>query len=1217
MVLPVKFGSQKLSLAVDSGAVVNVLSEESFRQLKRQLRGGKLKLHPTDVTLQGVGKNPLEVLGTVTLGIRLGTDSARINLMFYVISKFNLNADGLIGLRSMTEHQMEIHPPRNLVKIGNRTYPAMEEPCRFLVAHSDAPARTNEQQRRNASENHSIGSISYARLLHTVTVPANMSMTIAVDVPQAFHGNDIVIEGPSKLNSVEVEPTLTTVNNEGQAFALLVNQNNYDVTLQAGKTLSQALVYNAKVQLQPDSDSCVASVQRSASDIDVSPPATLSSFVKVEDYPEHRQTLINLLQRHRPVVALPGEPLGSTTLTEHTIRVKPGTKPVYIPAYRLPHSQRNEVQKQVQEMLAQKVITESNSEWNSPIFIVPKKDGSFRPVIDFRKVNNVTEDDRYPLPVLKDILTSLGKGNIVFSTIDLLSGYWQVPLSADSQKITGFSTPNGHYHFLRMAFGLKGAPITFSRMMNQLFSGMIGNNLFVYLDDVICFNKTIEDHFETLNEVFNRLQQANLKAKLSKCVFLKKNISFLGHRVDSEGIHTADDKINAVKLFPQPKSIENVRSFLGLCGYYRSFVKHFATIASPLTTLLRKNQPFVWGKVQEQSFQQLKNALTTAPILTFPDYNLPFVIYTDASALGVGAVLMQTVKSGKNKVIAYASRVLNQAESNYSVTHQEALAIVWALKTFKDIVFGYNITVYSDHSAVTHLFEGRNLSGRLARWDLTIQEFNPTIKFVPGHANRVADSLSRNPIAAVTDSLTTIDNFSVAELKQKQREHTLWKKVIYQLESGDHVPIDELRVPISQFLLDQDGILCRYWPEKRYASVQMVIPEELVPIVLKLEHDTPVAGHPGKDRTLEALRRKYYWATMRIDTERHINQCIQCATYKGNVRKPAPMLEYPPPSYPMEVIGIDLLTLSPSRQGSRYLLVCVDHLTRYIMLAPLKNKTAEAVAHALVTQVFLKHGTPKVILSDNGLEFKNSVVKEICGQFNVTQAFITPYHPASNGLVERSNRKILEILRPVVGSLLETWEDWLPYVAASINSHVCSATGTTPHYSLYGRELRLPYDMLGSFQPPVYNPLDFGKAQFKTFADIYSDIRHRLQESKTKLAETQHKRADPIILEEGNVVMTLESERHNKLHPKFSGPFIITSRAYGNSFEVLDPEKKTLQIVHADRLKKTHLEVKMTLEEAKAVANEILLQSQSKGLPQRSTNVTHDYNLRSKSQTSY
>ena len=394
--------------------------------------------------------------------------------------------------------------------------------------------------------------------------------------------------------------------------------------------------------------------------------------------------------------------------------------------------------------------------------------------------------------------------------------------------------------------------------------------------------------------------------------------------------------------------------------------------------------------------------------------------------------------------------------------------------------------------------------------------------------------------------------------------------------------------------------------------MQFVVPDELVSVVLRLEHDTPVAGHPGKDRTLQAMRRKYYWPTMKRDIDNHIDQCKQCALNKGHVGKPAPILEFPPPSYPMEVVGIDLLSLSPSRQGSRYLLVCVDHLTRYVMLAPLKDKTAESVAHALVSSVFLKHGTPTVILSDNGAEFRNALLSEICGQFNVRQAFVTAYHPASNGLVERSNRKILEVLRPVVGRLSETWEDWLPYVSASINAHVCSATGRSPHYSLYGQELRLPYDLLGRTQPPVYNPHEFGKAQLKVFADLYSDIRERLQDSKTKMAERQHKNATPIILDVGDIVMVQESERTNKLHPKFSGPYIITSQAFGNAFELLNPERKTVQIVHNDRLKKTNLDIGMTLDEAKDVVYEILMQCTHK--EHGTAKPTHQYNLRSRSQ---
>ena len=277
---------------------------------------------------------------------------------------------------------------------------------------------------------------------------------------------------------------------------------------------------------------------------------------------------------------------------------------------------------------------------------------------------------------MKDLLLSLGGGNGVYTSLDLLSGYWQVPMAPESRKITAFSTPNGHFEWLRMPFGLKSAPITFQRLMNTLFASMIGKHVYAYLDDLIIFSKDVHSHLQHLESVLLRLREAGLKAKVSKCAFLRKSISFLGHVVDHDGIHTMQDKIKAVKEFPTPTTVENVRSFLGLCGYYRSFVKNFASIASPLNTLLKKNAIFHWGAAQKHSSDKLKLALTNAPILIFPDYKKPFILYTDASALGLGAVLMQTDNNNKNRVIAYASRTLNTAESNYSVTHQEALAIV-------------------------------------------------------------------------------------------------------------------------------------------------------------------------------------------------------------------------------------------------------------------------------------------------------------------------------------------------------------------------------------------------------------------------------------------------------------------------------------------------------------------------------------------------------------
>ncbi len=500
----------------------------------------------------------------------------------------------------------------------------------------------------------------------------------------------------------------------------------------------------------------------------------------------------------------------------------------------------------------------------------------------------------------------------------------------------------------------------------------------MYLDDLIVVSKDLDSHLQKLSLVFQKLTQADLKVKLTKCEFLKSRIEFLGHLVDGDSIHTVDSKITAVKNFPTPKSVENVRSFLGLAGYYRAFAKNFASIASPLTWLLKEHIPFLWNDAQQQSFNTLKDVLTHAPILAFPDYSLPFTLCTDASALGIGAVLMKTEGSKRPHVIAYASRVLTAAESKYRITHLEALAVVWALKHFRDIIFGYPITVYTDHIAVTQLFHGKKLTGRLARWYLTIQQFKPTFKYLPCKANTVADALSRNiPVSAVKETA----NFSLSELHSAQRQDPIWSKVIYALESGDDSTVPHMPVPLSSFILKED-VLYRTGTVGKTKVTHLVIPSSLVETTLKLLHYAPSAGHPGREKTLYMARAKYYWPTLRLDIEKHIAQCLSCAEAKGTT-KTAPILEYPLPARPFDVIGIDLLQLPRSHQGSSYVLVCVDHFSRFIVLAPLPNESATTVAHVLVSHLICPYTTPRALLSDNGTEFKNQILQDICNQFSI------------------------------------------------------------------------------------------------------------------------------------------------------------------------------------------------------------------------------------------
>ncbi len=372
---------------------------------------------------------------------------------------------------------------------------------------------------------------------------------------------------------------------------------------------------------------------------------------------------------------------------------------------------------------------------------------------------------------------------------------------------------------------------------------------------------------------------------------------------------------------------------------------------------------------------------------------------------------MQTDKSGKKHVIAFAIRILTSPENNYSVTHLEALAIVWALKHFKDIVMGYTIVVYTDHVAITDLFKGKNLHCRLARWLLTIQAYNPEIEYITGKKNVVADALSRNILIGAITNSEVIRSFTSPEFHSAQREHTVFKKVIYALESGDEKNLPDLPVPFSQFFLSEDSLLCRPWSTKPVPIDQLVIPDKNAPVTLKLVHDTPIVGQPGSDKTLCTTRRRYYWLTLRFDIEHYVTQCVVCAKHKGSVKGPAPMLQYPVPEAPWDVVNIDLLQLPQSHYGLLYLLVCVDQFSRFLVLAPLRNKTATRVAHALVTHVLCPHSSPRILLSDNGTEFRNAVLAEISTQFNIKQSFITAYHPAANGLAQRANRRILQVLR--------------------------------------------------------------------------------------------------------------------------------------------------------------------------------------------------------------
>ena len=463
---------------------------------------------------------------------------------------------------------------------------------------------------------------------------------------------------------------------------------------------------------------------------------------------EERKAVSTLIEENVDLFDIPGDPLPATNMLRHNI-VTTDELPVNTRQYRYPPYQKAEIEKQIVELIKTDVIQPSKSPYNSPLWIVPKKEDSkgnkrWRLVIDYRKLNEKTIGDAQPLPLVSDILDQLG-GAKYFSILDLASGFHQIEMNLKDKQKTAFTTPHDHYEFNRMPFGLKNAPATFQRLMDLALTGLQGTELFVYLDDRVIYSRSLVEHTSKFKRLAERLRQANLTLQADKCEFLRTKVRYLGHIISADGVQPNSQKIKAVKKFPIPKTHKNVKEFSGLAGYYPKFIKDFAKIVKPLSDLTSKNSKFSWNRQHQLAFEELRDRLCTAPILKYRDFSQPFVVSTDASGFALGAVLSQS-KIGEDTPVAYASLVLNKHEKNYSTTEKDMLATIFAPKTFRSYLYGRPFTLVTDHRPLVWINAMNDPTSSVMRWRERLKEFEFNIQYKADRANANADALSRNRI---------------------------------------------------------------------------------------------------------------------------------------------------------------------------------------------------------------------------------------------------------------------------------------------------------------------------------------------------------------------------------------------------------------------------------------------------------------------------------------
>ncbi|UYV81331.1 hypothetical protein LAZ67_20000799, partial [Cordylochernes scorpioides] len=549
------------------------------------------------------------------------------------------------------------------------------------------------------------------------------------------------------------------------------------------------------------------------------------------------------------------------------------------------------------------------------------------------------------------------------------------------------------------------------------------------------------------------IQQAGLCINHEKCRFGSREIKVLGHLVTESGIRPDPDKIEAITNFPTPKTTTEVRSFMGLCSYYRRFVKDFANKAKPLHDLLRNNVKFFWSNEQEQSFQILKSALTTDPVLGHFKEDAETLVHTDASGYGVGAVLTQLVE-GKEKPIAYASRTLNAAERNYSTTERECLAVVWAIYKFRPYLFGKHFTVVSDHHSLCWLANVKDPSGRLARWALRLQEFDISIVYKNGKRHQDADCLSRSPLPQSNeDNIPELS--SITDIRKEQRSDVQTKKIIQEIDSKSESGYKII-----------DGILYRKNYDPMGKPWLLVVPKQMRVDILREAHDAPMAGHLGFAKTYDRVRRKYFWPGLHRSVRQYVAHCRECQRRKGSTeRPPGQLVPIPPVSRPFEKIGIDLLGRFPtSNDGNKWTVVATDYLTRYAMTKAIPNGSSEEVGKFIVEDVILKHGAPRELISDRGRTFISHTIRDINNLCGTAHCFTSAYHPQTNGLTERLNKTLGDMLSMYVDVDQRNWDSVLPYITFAYNTAKQETTGFSPFYLVHGRDVETPLDTILTYR---------------------------------------------------------------------------------------------------------------------------------------------------------
>ena len=1154
--LPGKLATKKLKYLVDTGCTNTVLSTSLYNSLPEHIRS---QLNAVSGSATAANGHAIPTHGWIRLRGRIRSQAIETDFLVADILE-----DAILGLDFLEREEAAIS-----FKTAELTYHGKKLTC---VDHHGRPL------------------MARIYLPTAVQVPAYSERIISGKVQQEMASNTIMVTGLNSIQTYLIGSSVDHLSRQSTHLRIL-NPTGDTLTLPAGKLVAQALA------IEPTE---VLSTTNPGPGVRNIIPQTLPPV------PEHLQELWqeaqstcttskqhnqlrHLLTNYADVFSSSDHDVGCTPEVTHSIPTHPGAQPIKQRARRLGPEKEKEVEKQVQELHQHGFIEPGSGAWSSPVVLVKKRDNSWRFCVDYRLLNQATIKDAYPLPRIDESLDALA-GSHYFSTLDLTSGYWQVPLDEEARDKSAFVTRNGLWRWKVLPFGLTSAPSTFERLMEKVLRGLHWRTVLIYLDDVVVFSQTVEQHLERLEEVFIRLRSAKLKLKPRKCALFKPEVKYLGHIVSKHGISTDPEKTQAMATWPRPSNLTDVRSFLGATGYYRRFIKDYARIAKPLTRLTIKDVPFEWTEEVNSAFIRLRTELTQAPILGYPDPRLPYILDTDASDVAMGAVLSQ-IQEGQERPVAYYSKTFSHEERNYCVTRKELLAVLRACQHFRPYLYGRKFLLRTDHESLRWMTRLKEPRGQLARWLEELQEFNMDIQHRKGTSHSNADALSRRPCSSdckpctrqeettpeATPGVTMIHRTNPVTLAQRQQTEKPLQTLYYAVQSSQDLTDEQLQEAGPELKrwaklqdhasLREDGVL-QVQVQQGYRTLQVTAaPPSIRKALISEVHQ---ANHWGEHKTYRSLQQNWYWPGMQGDVRRTVKNCAVCQQQKNSNHASSTTRRHLYAGRPWQRVAIDFTgPLDETPRGNKWILVITDHFSRWSDAYPLPDATAESAARVLEERVFSQFGIPEIIHSDQGRQFSSRLFSQLCELWGCDKTQTCPYRPQANGLCERLNRTLGDALRAMLADQEMPVNDWdllLPTIMRNIRSVPHTTTGETANYLMLGREIRLPAGLLHEVRvAESQSPEAYAAALQERLQTAHALLRDKQLQLRTSDTE------EPPLFKAGDLVW-LKSYQHKKgmararkLQPKFIGPYKITEVLPYHTYRLSRNGKETVE--HEGRIK--------------------------------------------------